>query len=77
MTSMEISPLSTGETIRFADEREHGSLGERILRKIKSAILNNLLLLFTLLGVGLGFVVGFAVREIHPSESALMWLGKY
>ncbi|KAL3846709.1 hypothetical protein ACJMK2_017676 [Sinanodonta woodiana] len=35
----------------------------------------NSLLLLTILGVVLGFALGFSVRETRPSETVLMWLG--
>ncbi|KAK3580084.1 hypothetical protein CHS0354_001218 [Potamilus streckersoni] len=35
----------------------------------------NLLLLLTIFGVVLGFALGFSVREAHPSETVIMWLG--
>ena len=35
----------------------------------------NLLLVLTLVGVLLGFAVGFGFREANPSEDALMWIG--
>ncbi|WAR28217.1 EAA4-like protein [Mya arenaria] len=33
------------------------------------------LLLITLVAVGLGFGIGFAVRTVGPSDTALMWMG--
>ncbi|XP_053403402.1 excitatory amino acid transporter-like [Mercenaria mercenaria] len=72
---MEKASLTTGESKYKPDDEQEISLCIRVLRKIKSVFLNNLLLFSTLLGVGFGFVVGFAVRATQPSENALMWLG--
>lgn len=71
---MEKESLTTGKALQREDdasEKEESCLG-----KVKRVLMENLLLVTTMLGVFLGFVVGFAVRETHPSESALMWLGK-
>ena len=36
----------------------------------------NLLVILTLIGVGIGLLVGFTVAPTKPSASALMWIGK-
>jgi len=36
----------------------------------------NLLVLLTLIGAAIGFMIGIAVRNTHPTESTLMWIGK-
>jgi hypothetical protein len=36
----------------------------------------NAVLFLTLIGVVIGFALGFGIREAHPSSDALMWLGK-
>ncbi|XP_064635549.1 excitatory amino acid transporter-like [Lineus longissimus] len=36
---------------------------------------DNLLLILTIVGIVLGFIIGFAIRPLEPSEDALMWLG--
>ncbi|KAK7484828.1 hypothetical protein BaRGS_00023871 [Batillaria attramentaria] len=35
----------------------------------------NAVLLLTLIGVVLGFAIGFGIRELKPSKDALMWIG--
>lgn len=35
----------------------------------------NLLVLLTLIGAAVGFLIGIAVRNTHPTESTLMWIG--
>lgn len=71
---MESDRLTTGEKV--ATEETIDSKCGLILYKIKKWMLDNLLLVLTLVGVILGFVVGFGFREAHPSEDALMWIGK-
>lgn len=70
---MESDRLTTGEKV--ATEETIDSKCGLILYKIKKWMLDNLLLVLTLVGVILGFVVGFGFREAHPSEDALMWIG--
>ncbi|KAK7090285.1 hypothetical protein V1264_010100 [Littorina saxatilis] len=51
---------------------------ERIPRSrttCKTLAKENAVLLLTLLGVVLGFAIGFGVRELHPSDDAIMWIG--
>lgn len=36
----------------------------------------NAVLLLTLLGVVIGFAIGFGVRELKPSGDALLWIGE-
>ncbi|XP_053405000.1 excitatory amino acid transporter-like [Mercenaria mercenaria] len=72
---MEKAHLTNGHAVFMHDTYRKSSTCRRTCRKIKNVILNNLLLFSTILGVGVGFIVGFAVRETHPSENALMWLG--
>lgn len=50
-------------------------LSRIVTRRLKNIIMENLLLFTTIIGVVLGFIVGFAVREAEPSENARMWLG--
>ncbi|KAL4220663.1 Solute carrier 1 (high affinity aspartate glutamate transporter) [Mactra antiquata] len=56
-------------------EEKSTSCGRKFVQKLKTMILNNLLLVLTLLGVVLGFCLGFGVRITYPSENTLMWLG--
>ncbi|XP_076454161.1 excitatory amino acid transporter-like [Babylonia areolata] len=41
----------------------------------RTLLRENLVLLLTLVGVLLGFAIGFGVRELNPSEDTLMWIG--
>ncbi|OWF50777.1 putative sodium-dependent excitatory amino acid transporter glt-3 [Mizuhopecten yessoensis] len=45
------------------------------INKCVSVIKDNLLVVTTLLGVGVGFAVGFGVRATNPTDDDLMWLG--
>ena len=42
----------------------------------KTLLKENAVLVLTLIGVVLGFAVGFGVRELNPSDDALMWIGQ-
>ena len=44
--------------------------------KVKHYIRKDALMYFILLGIIVGFVVGFGIRNLNPSKDALMWLGK-
>ncbi|KAL5008700.1 hypothetical protein ScPMuIL_014281 [Solemya velum] len=44
-------------------------------RTAKSCLLNNLLALLTVIGVAVGFGIGFAVRAADPSEDGIIWTG--
>ena len=71
---MESDRLTTGEHIDRAD----GSLGSkcgRLGQGIKNWVMENLLLVLTLVGVLLGFAVGFGFRTMRPTADALMWIG--
>ncbi|KAK3104137.1 hypothetical protein FSP39_024686 [Pinctada imbricata] len=52
-------------------EREEEIKTGKCLKLIK----DNLLVLLTMVGVGLGFALGFGVRSLDPSKDAIMWLG--
>ncbi|XP_041365075.1 excitatory amino acid transporter-like [Gigantopelta aegis] len=41
----------------------------------KSAIRNNLIVLLTIGGVVVGFIVGFLVKTLQPSQDAIIWIG--
>lgn len=43
--------------------------------KVITCLRREALLLLTLLGVCLGFGIGFAIREADPSDDTLMWIG--
>ena len=51
---------------------EDKTLGRKILEHVK----RNLLLLLTVVGVIVGFGIGFGVKPAKPSDTALMWIGK-
>ena len=36
----------------------------------------NLLVFLTLVGVGVGFIVGFVIAPSRPTTSALLWIGE-
>jgi len=57
------------------DTTRHGSRRRHFLFKLKRMLSNNLLLFLTIAGVFIGFGSGFAIRETHPTEDALMWIG--
>lgn len=44
---------------------------------LPSCLRVNALLLFVLLGIGVGLALGFGLRKIQPSEEAIMWIGMY
>lgn len=44
--------------------------------KVTTCLRREALLLLTLLGVCVGFVIGFGLREVDPSDDALMWIGE-
>lgn len=75
ISEMESDRLTNGEKV--SSENTIDSKCGRILYKIKKWMLDNLLLVLTLVGVIFGFAVGFGFREMHPSEDALMWIGMY
>ena len=72
---MERKSLTSGVMLERGDHQTGVPKG--CCARMKTVIMENLLLVTTMTGVFLGFGVGFAVRETHPSESALMWIGKY
>ncbi|XP_041367643.1 excitatory amino acid transporter-like [Gigantopelta aegis] len=56
---------------KVADTRTNG----RRSCSFTGCIKDNLLLILSLAGVGVGFVVGFLVRLAEPSEEAILWTG--
>lgn len=48
-----------------------------LTNKVVKFVKTNLMLILTFAGIILGFSSGFAIREIHPSKEALMWIGRY
>ena len=36
----------------------------------------NLLVFLTLIGVGVGFIIGFVIAPSRPTASTLLWIGK-
>lgn len=45
---------------------------EKCLEIVKA----NLLVLLTLVGAAIGFIIGVIVRNTNPTDSTLMWVGK-
>ena len=45
----------------------------RILRLLRK----RLLAILTILGILLGFAIGFGVRNLKLSDNAIMWIGKF
>ena len=45
--------------------------------KVKGHLVRNLLIYLTLIGVALGLGIGFALRPVTPSQSVLVWLGRF
>ena len=43
---------------------------------IKTTLKGNVLMILTLVGVALGFAIGFGIRPLNPSTDALLWIGK-
>ena len=70
-TPMETSPLMSVEITEIIPCEEI-SLGNMILGHVK----RNLLLITTLIGVVVGFGIGFGVRPYQPTDTSLMWIGK-
>ena len=70
-SKQEISPLMSVEISEIIP-CEESSVGKRVLVHLR----RNLLLLLTVLGVIVGFGIGFGVRPSKPSDTALMWIGK-
>ena len=73
---MEKSSLTTGLPVTHSADRKRASRRGRWWRKFVKGLLDNMLLVSTIVGVFVGFGLGFAVRTTHPSEDALMWLGE-
>lgn len=70
-TKQESSPLVSVEISEIIP-CEDKTLGQRIWGHVK----HNSLLILTLVGVIVGFGIGFGVRTSNPSDTALMWIGK-
>ncbi|KAJ8309688.1 hypothetical protein KUTeg_011553 [Tegillarca granosa] len=45
------------------------------VKRIGGILCDNLLLILTLCGILVGFCIGFGIRELHPTEDALTWIG--
>ena len=43
---------------------------------IKTTLRRNMLMMLTLVGVVIGFTIGFGIRPLNPSRDALLWIGK-
>lgn len=44
--------------------------------KVTTCLRREVLLWLTLLGVCVGFGIGFGIREADPSDDTLMWIGE-
>lgn len=77
MDEMEKESLTNGNAVRSnsVGEMKNTSKFRNVLARIKTVIMNNLLLVLTLLGVVLGYFIGFGTRKTNPTKNALMWLG--
>ena len=67
--SSECIPMEPADT---TPPQEHGSC-EKVWHSVKG----HALIIMTLVGVLAGFLIGFAVRTVDPSDTALTWLGSY
>ena len=45
-------------------------------RKIVDTLKQDWVLIFTVVGIVVGFIVGLAIRPANPSDDVLMWIGK-
>ena len=68
---------SPGSNDSMAVEVEPDTRAGRSATSCKAILAENAVLLLTLVGVVLGFAIGFGVRELEPSQDALMWIGMY
>ena len=87
VSSKEIMTLETDNTVNNSNGRtkvnknvDDADGKAKEMRKFKEKVwiflTNNALLLFTLIGVIVGFSLGFGLRQHDLSDSGLMWLGK-
>ena len=49
---------------------------ESTCRKIVNTLKKDWVLIFTVVGVIVGFVIGLAIRPATPSKDALLWIGR-
>ena len=63
---------SSGEKVVF-DDASMTPLWTRVKRFVR----RDGLMLLILIGMVLGFAIGFGIRELNPSKDALMWIGKF
>ena len=47
------------------------------MQAIKAGIKKNMLLVLSIIGIVVGFTMGFAIRPLHPSADAIMWIGRH
>ena len=45
-------------------------------RKIVDTLKQDWVLILTVVGIIVGFIVGLAIRPANPSDDVLMWIGK-
>lgn len=79
LDEMEKELLNSGNSVtsNSVGEKKNNSKFRNVFVKIKTVLINNLLLVLTLVGVVMGFLIGFGARQTNPTENALMWLGMY
>ena len=68
-------PTNINGKIDF-DNSSNADKVKTVKGKLCLFLTNNALLLFTLLGVIVGFSLGFGLRKYDLTDSGLMWLGK-
>ncbi len=44
-------------------------------RRVANTLRKDLVLLFTVVGIVVGFTIGLAIRPANPSKDVLMWIG--
>ena len=49
---------------------------ESTSRKIVNTLKKDWVLIFTVVGIIVGFIIGLVIRPANPSEDALLWIGK-
>lgn len=57
------------------EEAKEDMLANRRISPLRRWVNNNLLLLLTTAGIVLGFAIGFGIRAVIPSPTALTWIG--
>lgn len=71
----QVQVVDDGVKVKEEEEKEGGGGPAPSASSCRALLQENAMLLLTLLGVVLGFALGFGVREARPSSDALMWIG--